>query len=359
VRDERITFHTPAPLLRDLKRGVDAYFASSGRTRFGGVRLWVKTVLLLVYAGVVWSLFLFGPGTWWVALLNGAGVGLALAGIGFCIQHDANHGAYSSNRRVNAMMSWMMDLVGASSYVWRTKHNIIHHTYTNLAGVDQDLDAGIFARFAPGMAWRKPYRFQHLYVWFLYGLLTLKWMWVDDFLDVGLGSVGAHKLRRPRGKEWGVFLVGKALSIGWTFVIPALVHGFWIGLLFHLSAHFVAGVTLSIVFQLAHCVEVAEFPPVPTPPGRDVEWAEHQLRTSVDFAPGNPLLTYFLGGLNYQAIHHLFPHVSHVHYPALRPIVAEVCEAHGVPYRTIPTFGEAVKSHYRWLRRMGRAPGED
>jgi linoleoyl-CoA desaturase len=232
---------------------------------------------------------------------------------------------------------------------------VVHHTYPNLAGVDQDLEAGVFARFAPGIARHRFHRFQHIYVWMLYGLLTIKWMWVDDFVNVAIGRLGPHRLPRPRGWEWGVFFLGKALAIGWAVVVPVLVHGLWVGILFHVVGHVVAGVTLSVVFQLAHCVDEAEFPVVPTPAGGDVEWATHQLRTSVDFARGNPFLTFFLGGLNYQAIHHLFPHVSHVHYPAISPIVAAVCDRHGVRYRTFPSMFGAIRSHYRWLRRLGSA----
>lgn len=355
LRDARIHFRHPSPLLADLRAAVDGYFERTGRSPHGGIRIWAKTLFFVLFTAGVWTLFLLGSGAWWQAVLAGLGSGLGIAGIGFCVQHDASHGAYSSSRRVNAWMARMLDVIGGSSHVWRTKHNIIHHTYPNLAGIDQDLEAGIFARFAPGFPRYFFHRFQHIYIWLLYGLLTVKWMWVDDFVNIGLGIIGSHKLRRPKGKEWVVFFVGKLIAIGWTFVIPVLVHGFWIGLLFHLVGHVVAGITLSLVFQLAHCVDRAEFPAVPTPKGQEMEWAAHQLATSVDFARGNRFLTWYLGGLNYQAIHHLFPHVSHVHYPALSPIVAEVTARHGVEYRTIPTMTQAIGSHYRWLRHLGAA----
>ena len=353
MRDDRIAFLPSSPLYRDLRARVDAYFAERGLAPSGGWRITLKSAVLASFSLAVYLLFLLGGGSATEALLYGTGIGLGVAGLGFCVQHDASHGAYSARPGVNRLLARVLDLLGGSSHVWRTKHNVIHHTYTNLVGVDQDLEAGVFARFAPGQRRRPIHRFQHVYMWPLYGLLTVKWMWVDDFVNVATGKLGPKDLPRPRGWEWVGFLGGKVLAFGWLLVLPIAFHGLWIGLLFHLTGHVVAGVTMATVFQLAHCVEEAEFPPVPTPEGERVEWAVHQLRTTVDFARGNPVLTWLLGGLNFQAVHHLFPRVSHVHYPALSRIVAEVCTEHGVRYRSNPSFVRAVLSHARWLRRMG------
>lgn len=355
MRDPRIRFKSEAPLYGDLKARVARYFEEQGRSPFGGWRMWLKTAVLVLFTWGSWALFLLGGGAWWEALLYGTLVALGVAGIGFCVQHDANHGAYSSRPGVNRLLGRLMDLVGASSFVWRTKHNVIHHTYPNLADVDDDIDTGGAARFAPGQRWRPIQRFQHLYVWPLYALLGLKWLWFDDFRNVASGSIGNHHMARPRGKEWLVLVTGKAAAIAWMVVVPMLVHGLWIGLLFHVWAQLVAGLTMAVVFQCAHCVQEADFPEVPTPPEAETEWAVHQLNTSVDFAHGRRFLTWYFGGLNYQAVHHLLPRVCHVHYPALSPIVEATCREHGVRYRTNPTFLSAVRSHFAWLRRMGAA----
>lgn len=356
MRDERIRFRTQAPLYADLKSRVTQYFESKGKTQYGGWRMWLKTAIITGFTIGSWVLFLLSAGRWWEALLYGTLVAFGASGIGFCVQHDASHGAYSSRAGVNRFFARFMDLIGGSSHVWRTKHNVIHHTYPNLVDVDQDLETGGMARFAPGQDWRPIQRFQHLYIWPLYSLLGLKWLWFDDIYNVAFGVIGSHKLRRPKGKEWWVLFGGKILTIAWTLIIPMIVHGVWIGLLFHVWAQIVTGLTLAIVFQCAHVVSEAEFPEVPTPPGGETEWAEHQLRTAVDFARGNPIWTWYMGGLNYQVIHHLFPRVCHIHYPALSKIVEDTCREHGVRYRTNPTFTSAIRSHVGLLRRLGTAP---
>jgi len=353
MRDRRIRFESDSPLYLDLKARVARYFEATGASPYGGPRMWLKTVVLSVFTWGCWTLFLLSGGHWWDVLLYGTLGALGVAGIGFCVQHDASHGAYSSRPAVNRFFARFMDLIGGSSHVWRTKHNVIHHTYPNLVDVDQDLDSGGLARFAPGQPWRAAQRYQHLYIWPLYALLGVKWMWFDDLFNVARGVIGTHPLPRPRGAEWFVLLGGKLLAITWTFVIPWFVHGFWIALAFHVYAQTVAGLTMAVVFQCAHCVQEADFPAVPTPPDGETEWAVHQLNTAVDFGRGQSFLTWYVGGLNYQAVHHLFPRVCHIHYPAISEIVEATCRDHGVRYRTNPTFWSAVRSHVAWLRRLG------
>ncbi len=332
------------------------YFDESGRSPFGGPRLWAKSIVIgLVMAGA-WAFFMFGPGGVLVTVACALVSSFGLAGLGFCVMHDASHGAYSSRPGVNRMLARVLDLIGGSSHIWRLKHNVVHHTYPNLVGIDQDIEAGALLRLAPGQRWLFFHRFQHVYVWLLYALFGVKWVWFDDFYNIATGKIGAHRLPRPRGREWLYFLGGKAFVFTWSFVLPVIAHGWAIGLLFHLTMQVATGLTLTVVFQLAHCVEEADFPEVPTPAGSSTEWAVHQLNTSVDFAPGSPVTTWYLGGLNYQAVHHLFPHVSHVHYPALATIVAQTCRDHGVRYRVNRSCYRALRSHLRWLREMGRRP---
>ncbi len=356
MRDERIRFSPASPLSRDLKARVDAHFKETGASPHGGPSLWLKTFLLALLTATPVVLFVLGSGVWWQAVICGVVAGLGIAGLGFCVQHDASHGAYSRRKSVNKMMTAVLDMIGGSSHVWRVKHNQMHHSYPNLANVDPDIDAGIFGRLAPGIRRRAIHRYQHIYLWALYSMLTLKWVWFDDYWNIAHGTLGSHRLPRPKGKQWALFFAGKLFTIAWTLVIPMLAHGVWMGLLFHLSLHATAGFVLSMVFQLAHVVDGAEFPAVPTPPGEAYDFAELQLQTSVDFARKSPLITWYVGGLNFQAIHHLFPRICHIHYPALSPIVEEVCREHGVEYRTRPSLAAAIKAHYRFIYAMGRAP---
>jgi linoleoyl-CoA desaturase len=241
--------------------------------------------------------------------------------------HDANHGAYSRSRRVNRAVGLALDFIGGSSYLWRFKHNVQHHSYANVDGLDTDIDAAPFLRFAPSQRWRTFHRWQGSYAWALYGVLTLKWWLVDDVANLARGRISDHPFSRPRGGEFCALVGGKAVFLTWAFVVPALVHrSAWIVAYFVLGA-FVLGLVLSTVFQLAHTVPEAEFH-AGTAGRMAAGWAEHQVRATVDFAPSSRVLAWYLGGLNFQIEHHLFPGICHVHYPALSGIVEETCRVH-------------------------------
>ena len=309
-----------------------------------------KSAAVIAWLAVSYSLLMFVPLHAWQAVLLSISMGLAMAGVGFSVMHDANHGGTSSSARLNGVLSFTLDLLGASSFLWRLKHNVLHHAYPNLEGLDPDIEAGSpLLRLAPWQSRRWHHRFQHLYVWILYGLFPLQWWFADDIRELATGRIGGRQFPAPRGRTLFVALAGKALFVGWAFVLPALLHLSWELVLLQAIAIFTLGNVLAAVFQLAHCVEEAEFI------GSRVEtdWAEHQLATTVDFARANTLLGWYLGGLNFQVEHHLFPRVCHLHYPALSRIVEEACRRHRVRYRCEPTLRSALAANWRWLRRMG------
>jgi linoleoyl-CoA desaturase len=348
-------FHSASVLHQELKARVARYFADTGKPQRDLPHMYVKTAVLLAWSACSWTFLVFFASNPWSAMAGCLSLALAVAGLGFSVQHDANHGAYSDSRLVNRSLGVVMDLIGASSYVWRWKHNIFHHSHPNVAGLDSDVDLGAIGRIAPAHRHRAAHRLQYLYLWPLYGFLAMKWHFLDDVRDVLLGSVGGQKMPRPRGRQLAMFVGGKLVFIGWALVIPALFHPLWQVALGYAVTSFVLGLVLSVTFQLAHCVEEAEFPQLPTgESGFDTDWAAHQIRTTVDFAPRNRVLTWYLGGLNFQVVHHLFPSVCHLHYPALARIVDQTCREHGVQYRVHRSLGSALGSHVRWLKRMGQ-----
>jgi linoleoyl-CoA desaturase len=279
----------------------------------------------------------------------------ATAAIGFSVMHDANHGATSPSGRWNHAWGLALDCVGGSSYLWRIKHNVRHHTYANIDGLDTDIDAAPFLRLAPTQRRLRFHRFQHLYAWPLYGVLALKWWFVDDLVNLATGRIGQVAFTRPRGWDLATFVAGKATIVAWSVLIPALVfRSWWIAPLFLLGT-LTLGVVLSTVFQLAHAVpEAAVHAAAPGDQRMPTGWAEHQVRATVDFAHANRLLGWYVGGLNFQVEHHLFPDVCHVHYPALAGIVEATCRSHGIPYCSEPTLRSAIAAHYRFLRALGR-----
>jgi linoleoyl-CoA desaturase len=354
----RVKFDSPDAFRAALRTRIDAHFTRTGHEPRGGPSMYLKTAVVLACLVTSYVLLVFAPIGVWLALPLTILLGLSLAAAGFNIQHDGGHGAYSNHRWVNKLAASTLDLFGASSYYWARKHNAIHHSYTNVTGHDDDINLGFLGRLSPHQRRFWFHRYQYIYLWFLYGLLPIKWHSYDDFHDLATGRIGQRAVPRPRGRDLLIFVGGKLTFLALALGIPMVLHPWWTVLAVYAAVSFVQGVVLSVVFQLAHCVEEAEFPLPRSDSGRMATgWAEHQVQTTADFAPHNRLLTWFVGGLNFQIEHHLFPHVCHVHYPALAPVVRQTCREFGVRYTAQPSLPSAIASHFRWLRRMGAASG--
>jgi linoleoyl-CoA desaturase len=339
---------------RELRRRVNQYFQDSGRRPRDCPRMYLKAALVLAWFVASYALLVFTPGPWWSALLLAISLGLAMAAVGFNIQHDGGHQAYSDHRWINKLAAMTLDLLGGSSYVWARKHNSIHHSFANITGHDDDIDIRHIGRLSPHQKRLKFHRLQHFYLWAIYGLLPIKWQLFSDFRNVATGRIGEHRLPRPKGWDLVTFVGGKLVFLTLAFGIPLWLHPWWGVAAFYVAATYVQGLALSVVFQLAHCVEEAEFPMPQEDTGRmESAWAVHQVQTTVDFARRSRLLSWFIGGLNFQIEHHLFPQICHVHYPALAPIVEDTCRKFGLRYAAHKTFWAGVASHFRWLRRMG------
>ena len=169
------------------------------------------------------------------------------------------------------------------------------------------------------------------------------------------GKLSGHKSARPKGWELFVFVGGKLAFLSWAIILPMVFHEWYLVVGVWFASAFLQGIILSVIFQLAHCVEEADFPMPDEVDNRiENEWAIHQVQTTVDFARRSRLVNWYTGGLNYQIEHHLFPQICHLHYPALSKIVEETSNEFGVRYEAHQTFGAAVASHYRLLKTLGQ-----
>lgn len=342
----------------ELQRRVTEYFVTSGRSERDCPSMYLKTALILSWIAACYALLVFAAQVWWQAVPLAILLALGLAAVGFNIQHDGGHSAYSNRAWVNKLAALSLDLIGASSYLWRWKHGVLHHTYPNVEGQDTDLDSGGIARLSPHQPRHGYHRWQHLYLWPVYALTAIRWHLYTDFREMAVGAIGPHPVPRARGKDLILFLLGKFVSIGLLLILPLAWHPWWIVLTMYLLVASVVGVVLTVVFQLAHCVEEAEFPtPLDASEVMPDAWAAHQLRTTVSFARKSRLAFWLLGGLNFQIEHHLFPRVCHVHYPALSRIVEGTCKDYDLTYRAHRSLAAGLGSHYRWLRRLGRTEG--
>ena len=356
--DVQIKFRRADPFHAEVRRRVKQYFATTGRRPRDCPRMYLKTAIVLGWAVASYGLLVFWAAHWWTAAPLIVSLGLSMAAMGFNIQHDGGHGAYSERRFINRLMALSLDLLGGSSYFWARKHNTIHHQFTNITDHDDDIDISFLGRLSPHQPRLWFHRFQHYYLWLLYGLVTPKWHLYDDFRDWVTGRIGRsrHRVNRPKNWEAAMLLAGKASFFALAWIIPAVFHPLWVVLVVYFAVTYLEGIAMAVVFQLAHCVEEASFPAPPAAGSRMEEsWAAHQVLTTADFARDNRFVSWFTGGLNFQTEHHLFPQVCHIHYPALAAVVEQTCRDFNLPYLSNRTFTGALASHFRWLRQMGRA----
>jgi linoleoyl-CoA desaturase len=351
----QLQFSKDTSFQKELHRRVDEYFHLKGLSSRDSPLMYLKGFIILSIFATLYILLVFVAKTGWQAFFLSILLGLAVTEIGFNIQHDGGHNSYSKHSWINKCAALTLDLIGASSYVWRWKHTIIHHRYVNITGYDTDIEVGWFARLSPYQKVRPFHRWQQYYLWPLYGFLAIKWQLFDDFRTVLLGKLSVHRIPRPRGIDLMTFVAGKIVFFSIAFFIPLLYHRFLPVLFFYGISAAVLGIALSLVFQLPHCVEGASFPiPDKTSGKMKDPAAVHQVNVTFDFSRNNSFLTLQLGGLNYHMEHHLLPIICHVHYPALTNIVRQTCSDFGITCKEHRTFYEGLLSHFRWLQRMGR-----
>jgi len=352
---QKINFPVRGEFHKTIKRRVTQYFDERGLSKTGDWRILFKTGIVLAWLAVSYGLLVYFSASLLLAVITAFAVAQAFVLIGFNIMHDSNHGSYSRSKTLNRLMGFSLDLIGGSSFLWRQKHNVLHHTYTNIDELDDDIHSSGLLRLSPEQERRAWHRFQHLYAFPLYSLLTLSWITYGDFQKFFSGRIGAYKLRKSSGGEVALFLMAKVFYFGYMIGLPLLFHPLLHVLVAFVTIHLVMGFTLSIVFQLAHTLEGNTFPrPDADTGGIDNEWAIHQVETTADFAPQNRMAAWYLGGLNFQIEHHLFPDVCHIHYPSISRIVKKTSQDFSIAYVSYPTLRSAVAAHYRFLRTLGR-----
>jgi linoleoyl-CoA desaturase len=282
-------------------------------------------------------------------------MGLGMAGIGFSISHDALHGAYSSKNTVNEILGLTFDMLGANGYMWKITHNIIHHTYTNIYGDDEDLEVAEFIRMSPHAEYKPVHRFQHILVFIAYGFTTLFWVFIKDYYYFFKPNLGPYENKTHPASEWLTLIITKLIYYTYMLILPYifLPITWWQLLVGFLVVHLTAGLILGVIFQLAHVIEGTDHPVKNEEGNIENAWMIHQMETSSDFAHDNNLLCWYIGGLNYQIEHHLFPKICSIHYPKMAPIVQRVATKYGVPYHYHETFSKAVGSHYHTLKKFG------
>jgi linoleoyl-CoA desaturase len=350
----KITFNNKsAPFMAALNEKVNTYFSGNQIAKTGNWKIFTKSLVLFPTHIALYVLMVslhFGSVYNVIAAIL---LGFTSALIGFNAMHDGSHGSYSKNKTVNLLMGYSLNLLGGEAYFWRTKHNVLHHTYTNISGLDDDIEKHPLFRFCKQQERRWFHRFQHLYWIFLYPLSSIFWIYIGDYKKYFSGKIiGEYKYPKMNLAEHITFWITKIANLFLFIVLPIYTIGLMPALVCFFTMHFVLSVTLTIVFQLAHAVEKTSFGSIEEG-NIEKEWAVHQIETTADFAPQSRLLAWLLGGLNFQVEHHLFPKISHVHYPALNKFIKETCLQFNITYIENRTFFGAFRSHILYLKKLG------
>jgi linoleoyl-CoA desaturase len=342
---------------------VNAYFKEKNISPYANGVMWVKTTVMLLMYFAPLVLIVTGVGSYNLFLFYGLWLLMAIGmiGIGTSVMHDAHHGTYSPKKWVNNTVGFILEIIGGFTINWKIQHNQLHHTYTNITGLDEDIDSIKLLRFSPRQPRYWFHRYQYIYAWGFYMLMTLFWMTAKDYIQViryqGHDLLRGHKLTLRQALLR--ITLYKFFYYAYIIALPTLFSGVaWYHVIFgFLIMHCVAGLFLSCIFQPAHIIEESSFQlPVEDEGKRTMEesWAVHEVKNTADFAPRNYVLTWFIGGLNYQIEHHLLTRICHVHYPRLAPIVKKTAEDFNIPYHVEPTFFRALAAHTRMLKKLGR-----
>ena len=349
-----------AKFFRTLNKRVNTYFKENKIRRTGNWKLYSKAIVMFAVFLVPLILILTVQMPQWALLLLTVVIGIGMAGVGMNVMHDSNHESFSSKKWVNKLMGSSIYILAGNVYNWKVQHNVLHHTFTNIQGHDEDIDAGRIIRFSKHSKWLGIHKFQKYYSIFLYGLLTINWAITTDFKQMRnylKRKLSYGEFPNP-AKEWTVLIITKIIYYLLWIVLPLLVLdiAWWKVLIGFFVMHYTAGMILSVVFQLAHVVPKTEMP-LPDKEGNlEHTWAIHQLYTTSNFAPTNKIVSWYTGGLNHQVEHHIFPHISHIHYGKIAKIVKETTKEFNLPYNEYRTFRKALIEHFNQLKTLGVKP---
>ena len=349
-----------ARFFKTLNNRVNSYFKEHKIKRTGNWKLYIKAIIMFAILLVPLVLILTVNLPQWVLLLLTVIIGVGMAGVGMNVMHDSNHGSFSSKKWVNKIMGSSIYILAGNVYNWKVQHNVLHHTFTNIKGYDEDIDAGRIIRFSKHSSWFKIHKFQKYYSIFLYGLLTINWAITSDFKQ--MRSYLKRKLSYGEfpnpAKQWTILIFTKILYYSLWIVLPLMVLNlaWWKVLLGFFVMHYTAGMILSITFQLAHIVPKTKTPKPDLDGNLEHTWAVHQLYTTSNFAPTNKFISWYTGGLNHQVEHHIFPNISHIHYSKIAKIVKQTTEEFNLPYNEYSTMRKAIIEHFKHLKTLGVKP---
>ena len=263
--EQRISFNRndSSDFYKLVRQRVNAYFRDNKISQKANLEMKLKVIFILsgFWASYLMLISNSFSHNGWLMLLLACIFGFFSALIGLNIGHDAIHGAFSDNKHVNKAMGIWFNIIGANDHMWNITHNLVHHTYTNIPGLDEDIDQIPILRLNPQQELWKVHRFQFIYAWFLYPLASISWVFLKDYKKFFAAYIGNHKNDHPR-KEYFRLFIYKIIHYSIFVVLPfwLIDMPWWQILIGFIIGHLVFGFTISSVFQLAHVVEGPVFP---------------------------------------------------------------------------------------------------
>ncbi|MBS1526546.1 MAG: fatty acid desaturase [Bacteroidetes bacterium] len=339
---------------RDLNKQVQA--AISERKGIQN-RIVFKSALLITFYFLFYScILLFGNNTYLLFafyILTGWSMILVFLNT----FHDAAHGAIFKRRIYNEWLTYILELFGSNSFVWKKRHLLLHHPYPNVQHWDIDVKQSDMVRIFPQSKWFSFHRYQHVYMWFLYFFYTLNWLFVRDFKDF-FGTKDNYLKRVtviPRVEYFKLF-GAKVLNLFLMIGLPVLVleQQWYTIVAAFLVMHFAASAFGVTALLSTHADEDADFPLLGEDGQINNTWAEYQVAATKDFCTNSRFANMLFGGFNHHVAHHLFPTVAHTYYPSITPLIKKVALQYELDYRSYPLH-EAIYSHFMLLKKNGSA----
>ncbi len=354
----KFTGRSRSDFFKEVNRQVNQYFKENNLSRHANLSMKLKTAFMLCLYFVPLAAMLSGiVGGLWPVMLMWILMGLGMSGIGLSIMHDANHGSYSSDPRVNDALGRLLNFIGGYHINWKIQHNVLHHSSTNVEGFDEDIAKPHLLRMSPHQKRKAFFRFQAFYAPLLYGVMAIYWLVGKDFQQLiryqNKGLLKAQGINYPKALRQVVLY--KSGYVCLTLLLPLLLVAlpWWQTLLGFLLMQVICGIVLALIFQPAHVIEETEFYVADENGSLENNWAIHQLATTANFANNSRVFSWLVGGLNFQIEHHLFPRICHVHYRPISKIVKKVAAEFNLPYHQHRTFFSAVRSHFSLLHELG------
>ena len=359
--DKRVRFKSNPrkdEFIKVLRERVSNYFEENNTTQYANTEMVIKTIVSIVAWFGLYALILSGvfSGSFGMLVLGFTLLGFVNIFIAFNIMHDATHDAYSSKKWVNDLWSYSMNFIGGNQYLFRRMHGA-HHGYVNIYGIDVTLEAHGLFRFTPDEPYKKFHRFQHIYTFILYSLAMLQWTVMKDFKwFFGEAHIGNQKNIKHPFREYVILIISKIWYFGATLVLPLMILSVpaWQIVIAWIMLHILPGLTFALIFQVTHVYDGTTYPLPDNNGDIDNNYALHVMDTTADFSRHNKLGSWLMGGINIHVIHHIFPTVCHVHYPALTKILKEVADEFGIVYQENPNFWVALRKHYVILKHLSK-----